>query len=261
MTIYLPPSARHFEPSWSKMSTWLDHVPFAYDLIAAIQPKLLVELGTHTGVSYFAFCQSIKDHDIDALCYAVDTWEGDDHVTLTKSYEEHIYDMVSQHNQQCYRDFSYLLRMFFSEALKTFSDESIDLLHIDGYHTYEAVSEDFNSWFPKVKPGGIILMHDIAARISSDFGVWKFWEEISGDYESFAFTNGYGLGVIRKPGSDGPKSMLLDLMFKSDPSEKEQLRAFYAHLRELIGFKRKDRFMSEMRNKTFIGRLKSLLKL
>jgi hypothetical protein len=257
MTLYLPPSARHFEPRWSKMSTWLDHVPFAYDLVAAIQPKLLVELGTETGVSYFAFCQSIKDHEIDALCYAVDTWEGDEHVTLKKSYGKHIYDMVFEYNQLCYRDFSYLLRMLFNEALNTFSDDSIDLLHIDGYHTYEAVSEDFNSWFPKVKPGGIILMHDITARISSDFGVWKFWEEISGNYESFAFRNGYGLGVIRKPGPLKTESMLLDLLFKSDPGEQEQLRAFYAHLRELIEFKRKARFMSEMRKKTIIGRLKS----
>ncbi len=262
MSIYLPPSTRHFEPKWSKMSAWIDHVPFGYDLIEAIRPKLLVELGTHKGVSYFTFCQSIKDHDIDTTCYAVDTWEGDDHATLTEAYAKSDYQMVHRHNQQHYRGFSYLMRMLFSEALKTFADDSIDLLHIDGYHTYEAVTDDFNNWYPKVKPGGIILLHDIVARISSNFGVWKFWEEISDKYDSFAFANGFGLGVIRKPGKSVAKGELLDLMFDSKKAEeKEKLRAFYVHVAKKIDLQRHARFIELTREKSILNRAVDFLKL
>ncbi len=38
------------------------------------------------------------------------------------------------------------MRMLFNEALELFSDESIGLLNIDGFHTYEAVRNDFESW-------------------------------------------------------------------------------------------------------------------
>ena len=258
MSIYLPPSARHFEPKWTKISAWLDHVPFGYDLVAAVKPKCLVELGTHRGVSYFTFCQSIKENALDTICYAVDTWEGDDHASMTEEYAKSDYQMVLQYNQNHYRGFSYLLKMLFSEALKTFADESVDLLHIDGFHTYEAVSEDFNSWWPKVKPGGIVLLHDIVARISSDFGVWKFWSEISEKYESFGFTNGFGLGVIRKPGSDPESNELLDLLFKSSPEEQEKIRGFYIHIVKMIDLQRRVQSLDRRLNTGVIQRAFSI---
>ncbi len=238
MSIYLPPSARHFDSRWTKLSAWLDHQPFGYDIIEATKPALLVELGTNKGVSYFTFCQSIKDHDVASLCYAVDTWLGDDHVKATESYKKSTFQMVNQHNQTHFGGFSYLLRMRFDEALNTFDDESIDLLHIDGYHTYEAVSEDFNTWIPKVKPGGMILLHDITARIKKDFGVWKFWREISPQYESFAFNHGFGLGIVRKPGKIPTDALLTRLMFQSDEGQQEALRKFYVHLSNHFALKR-----------------------
>lgn len=225
MSIYLPPSISHFEPKKIVFSTWIDHVPFGYDIVEAVKPKILVELGTYSGLSYFTFCQSMKDHDLDGLCYAVDTWEGDAH---TKSYDESIFQEVSQYNREHYYGFSYLLKMRFDQALDHFNEESVDLLHIDGYHTYKAVSEDFTNWFPKVKPGGIILFHDTAARIE-DFGVWKFWEEISVKYKSFSFNHGFGLGIILKPGGKQPLEPLTHLLFEGDNTQHKKLRQFYVH--------------------------------
>jgi len=161
--IYLPPSLRHFEPAFLTFSTWMDHLPFGYDIVEAVRPRLLVELGSHKGFSYFTFCQSMKDHDIDGLCYAVDTWEGDRH---TDSYGEEVFQEVNRYNRQHYAGFSYLLRMLFEEALGHFRDASVDLIHIDGLHTYEAVRRDFEDWYPKLRPGGIMLFHDIAARMA-----------------------------------------------------------------------------------------------
>jgi Methyltransferase domain len=261
MTLYLPPSARHFEPRWSRISAWLDHMPFGYDIVEAVRPGLLVELGTNKGISFFTFCQSIKEHDIDALCYAVDTWQGDSHVTLTEAYGKSTYNMVLNHSQENYKGFTYLMRMMFKEALDSFEENSIDLLHIDGFHTYEAVREDFDTWYPKVKPGGIILMHDITARISSDFGVWKFWDEISPNYESFAFVHGFGLGVIRKPGPKSTNHDLLNLLFNSDQEDKEKLRSYYVQLGEMVALKRQMKSIPIKRISSIYSRLKSLLKL
>lgn len=225
VSIYLPPSVRRFEPKHLTFSTWADHIQFGYDLVAAIRPELLVELGTQAGMSYFTFCQSMKENDIEGLCYAVDTWEGEEH---TGKYDESTWDLVSTHNRENYPGFSYLMRMFFEDAVTHFDDDTIDLLHIDGLHTYDAVKADFDTWYTKVKPGGVILFHDIKARIK-DFGVWRFWDEIADQYPTFYFKHGFGLGVLRKPGGEPNESELMQLMFDSSPGEQAQLRRFYEH--------------------------------
>src|SRR5690606_23611020 len=199
-------------------STWVDHMPFAYDLVAALRPGLLVELGSQHGLSFFTFCQAMKEHRVDGLAYAVDTWAGDEH---TGEYGDEVFASVQSYCREEFRGISYLLRMRFEEALQHFSDDSIDLLHIDGFHTYEAVSADFRTWFPKVRPGGVILFHDIKARIK-DFGAWRFWDEISGQYPSFTFNHGFGLGVLRKPGGTPDAHPLLNMLFQGTANEQQQ---------------------------------------
>ncbi len=235
MCIYLPPSLRHFDPRRIVFSAWMDHLSFGYDIVEALKPSLLVELGTYQGLSYFTFCQSVKEHDLNTICYAVDTWEGDEHVD---SYDESIFKAVSQHNREHYYGFSYLLQMYFDEAIKHFNNETVDLLHIDGCHTYESINNDFHNWFSKVKPGGIIILHDICARMK-DFGVWKFWEEQSPKYETFEFKHGFGLGIIRKQGGVKKNDLLLKLMFNSTEKEKNELRAFYIHASRFQTLKQK----------------------
>lgn len=223
--IYLPDSLRHFYPRHKVFSTWVDHIQFGYDLVAAIKPRLLVELGTQAGLSYFAFCQSVQEHDLPTLCYAVDTWEGEAH---TGAYDESVWELVSEVNRLSYPGFSYLMRMYFNEAVSHFEDESIDLLHIDGLHTYDAVKEDFFTWQDKVAPGGIVLLHDIKARMK-DFGVWRFWDELRYELpgETFEFHHGFGLGVWRKPGGEPSEEPLLQFMFDSPPGVHDELRRFY----------------------------------
>jgi hypothetical protein len=207
------------------IGNWSGHLPFAHDLVKALRPELLVELGTHYGESYFGFCQSIAENNVACSCYAVDTWVGELHAG---TYDESVFNEVSAYNAALYSRFSYLLRTTFDAAVSNFADESIDVLHIDGLHTYDAVSHDFHIWHPKVKPGGIILLHDTSAR-HGDFGVWKFWNELKCLGSCFAFTHSWGLGVYRKPGNPsaagGP---LLEALFDSCNAYKEHIRNFYS---------------------------------
>jgi hypothetical protein len=236
MRLYLPPSLG-FLLERMPFTTWVDHIPFGYDLVAALRPAVLVELGTQRGASYFCFCQSVLDHALSTRCFAVDTWRGDEH---TQSYDEGIYEDVRSYNEAHYAGFSSLYRMYFDEALAHFTDESIELLHIDGYHTYEAVRHDFESWYPKLKPGGIALFHDVAARLH-DFGAWRFWNEIASRHQTFLFNHGFGLGVLRKPGGQPLNAPLLEFLFGNDEAVKARLRAFYVHVSEHHDWRRKER--------------------
>lgn len=179
--------SRVVEPLW-----WVGHIPFVMWLIENTKPQTLVELGTHTGNSYFSMCQSVKENALPTRCYAVDTWQGDLH---QGPYEDDVYHSVKQYNDSHYSEFSDLLRMTFDEALPKFSEGTVDLLHIDGLHTYEAARHDFETWLPKLSDRAIVLFHDTSVR-RLDFGVWRLWEELSVKYPNIHFDYSQGLGVL-----------------------------------------------------------------
>ncbi|MDQ6677257.1 MAG: class I SAM-dependent methyltransferase [Acidobacteriota bacterium] len=223
---------RRFRPRRHKpgsLSTWSGHLPFASDLVAALRPALLVELGTHYGESYFGFCQAVEENSLDCRCFAVDTWKGDEHAGF---YGEDVFQEVDEYNRRTYRSFSTLLRDTFDHASEQFAGESIDLLHIDGFHTYQAVKHDFETWFPKVKPGGLVLLHDVNVR-HADFEVWQFWDEVSRRFPHFEFHHWWGLGVLRKPGG-AEQPPLLDLLFHCKPEVCQRIQDQYAQAAELL---------------------------
>lgn len=173
-------------------SSWISHSPFAFFLISILKPRTFVELGVYVGQSYHSFCQAVKALRLDTQCYGIDTWRGDEHVNF---YKDDIFNEINNYNEKEYSSFSHLIRKTFEEGLSNFKDGSIDLLHIDGFHSYEAVKKDFETWLPKLSDRGVVVLHDTFIK-DSDFGVWKFWEEISGRYPSFEFYHGCGLGVV-----------------------------------------------------------------
>ena len=183
-------------------NSWMGHLPFAGWLIKRDTPKVFVELGTHSGNSYFSFCQAVAELNLSSKCYAVDSWQGDEHAG---SYEEAIFNQVNAYNQEHFSSFSYLLRMMFDDATDRFEDDSIDLLHIDGLHTYEAVKHDFERWLPELAPGAVVLFHDTTVR-ERGFGVWKFWDELKRHYPlNLEFEHSNGLGVLQL--DDGPNEI------------------------------------------------------
>lgn len=187
--------SRHFEPRIYGVGAWTDHLAFAYDLVAEMKPRLLVELGVDRGESYFAFCQAAAENQTGTRCFGVDTWRGDQHAG---GYDETTFAQVSAHNRENYETFSTLVRSSFDEARERFAAESIDVLHLDGLHTEAAVRHDVEAWLPKIRPGGILLLHDVGVQ-AKGFGVWKVWAELRERGRSWTLRDGPGLGVWQKP--------------------------------------------------------------
>ncbi|NOU79482.1 class I SAM-dependent methyltransferase [Paenibacillus sp. LMG 31459] len=177
-------------------TAWAGHRRFGYDLIRHMQPGTVVELGTYYGASFFSFCQAVKDQRLNTQCYAVDTWVGDKHAGF---YTETFYESVRSAADDFYPGISHLLRMTFDEALREFPDKSIDVLHIDGLHTYEAVKNDYECWLPKLADNGIIMFHDITVT-KDDFGVYRLWEELKELYPAVQFEHCFGLGILMPNG-------------------------------------------------------------
>lgn len=196
-----------FQPEWTistptfasdelhplmRVYPWAGHRSFAYDLVRFMRPSRLVELGVHWGTSYFAFLQAMRDEKIDGECVGVDTWRGDGH---TGPYGEDVYKNVTDTIARFFtRQRTRLLRMTFDEALPNVDDASAELIHIDGFHTYDAVAHDYETWLPKLAENGVMLFHDTAD--DTGYGSAKFWDELSKKHPSIAFTHSWGLGVL-----------------------------------------------------------------
>ena len=214
-------------PKYLKESAWTGHIPFAAFLVKLLKPKTIVELGTHRGNSYFSFCQAVQELGIDTKCYAVDTWQGDSQAGF---YADSVFNMVNSHNEENYKEFSSLLRMKFDEANPKFSSESVDLLHIDGFHSYEAVKHDFESWLPKLSKNAVVLFHDVNI-FREGFGVWQYWAELKERYTGFQFLHSAGLGVLLV-GSEVPTAVT-EIVPKTAEDELK-IQQFFATLGSIL---------------------------
>jgi glycosyltransferase involved in cell wall biosynthesis/GT2 family glycosyltransferase len=207
-------------------SAWFGHVPFGHWIVAAHRPKNIVELGTHNGISYAAFCEAVLREKLDARALAVDTWEGDEHAGF---YGSDVLRNLRYFHDRRYASFSTLLQSTFDDALNFVEDGSVDLLHIDGRHRYDDVAHDFQSWRGKLSPRGVVMFHDTNVR-ERDFGVFRLWAELRADYAGFEFLHAYGLGVLAVgPRVDGPVAALCAL---TDGARISSLRERFATLGE-----------------------------
>ena len=225
MTTFSLNASMCMEPARLTQSAWLDHIPFAGWLVEEMAPRLFVELGTHHGASYLAFCQAVKENRLSSACFAVDTWQGDEHAG---NYGDDVFQALSEYHQEHYAGFSQLLRMTFDEAALCFEDGSVDLLHIDGLHTYEAVKHDFDTWLPKMSDNGVVIFHDTVVR-ERNFGVWRLWAELSARYPSFEFHHGHGLGVLLV-GADAPASLRELADAAGDDESAQRIRRLFERL-------------------------------
>ena len=173
-------------------NSWVTHIPFAFWVVDALRPRVVVELGTQSGNSYAALVQAVQALNLEAACYAVDTWQGDPQAGF---YGEDVFAEWAAFHDRHFAGCSRLMRTTFDEARAHFSDDSIDLLHIDGLHTLEAVRHDFETWRGALSARGVVLFHDINVR-ELEFGAWRLWEEVRDAHPSFEFTHGHGLGVL-----------------------------------------------------------------
>lgn len=204
-------------------SAWLEHIPFAFWLVEHHRPRIIVELGVHTGPSLCAFCQAVLELGLDSRCFGIDTFGGDLH---TGAYDSSILTELRAYHDPLYGGFSTLIQSRFENELDRFENGTIDLLHIDGLHYYESVKNDFEMWLPKLSRRGIVLFHDTNVH-ERDFGVSRLWAELKDKYPSMEFFHGFGLGVLAVGDDLGPAMASL---FENKNGLEEVMRQFFSLL-------------------------------
>jgi predicted O-methyltransferase YrrM len=80
----------------------------------------------------------------------------------------------------------------------------VDLLFIDGDHTYDGVRVDYELYAPLVRRGGLVAFHDIVAGPAEYVGeVPRFWREFRGQPGSREIVDDVGSGGSKLEGCYG----------------------------------------------------------
>lgn len=172
------------------------------DYVKSKKPKVIVEIGTKKGGSFFIWARYLKPKHLISIdlpggihgggfpkekipflkCFTGDDNEAKVSIILGDSHKSNT----------------------FSRLEEKLNGKKIDFLFIDGDHTYEGVKSDFYMYKKLVKKGGLIAFHDI---ISSDYHhnldcyVDQLWNEIKNDHKFKEFIQDpnqhkYGIGVV-----------------------------------------------------------------
>ena len=168
-------------------SAWLGHMKFAFFLVNLLKPSVIVDLGVDFGHSTFSFASAQQ-----GIVFGIDSFEGDVQAGLKNTF-----DVVNKLNndfitQDLLINNIKFIKGYFDDVFNYFN-ESIDILHIDGLHTIEAVSNDYNKWITKTNDNAVILFHDVMSYPDS---VGKVFNDIQ--YPKFYFTHSAGLGIVCK---------------------------------------------------------------
>lgn len=165
------------------------------------KPKIIVEIGTHVGGNLFLLTQIAPQ---DAIIVSIDL-PGGKFGGGYPIWRIPLFKMFTRDRQKLY-----LIRADSHDKATQDRVESIlkrkevDLLFIDGDHTYDGVKSDFEAYSSLVKKNGLIGFHDIVPHQRDDAcGVDKFWEEIKRKYQYLEIVqdwnqNWAGIGLIEK---------------------------------------------------------------
>lgn len=179
-----------------------------YLAVCDLKPRRVLELGTAWGGTLYLWTQAATD---DATIISVDLPGG----RFGGGYPEcrtALYEAFARPEQNLH-----LLRAdsqdprTVEQVRRILNDQPLDLLFIDADHTYKGVKTDFLQYSPMVRPGGLIVFHDIRPSSDPQTQVEQLWVQLRGRYDVKEFVqpdrygSEHGIGLLRVPcgGLDG----------------------------------------------------------
>jgi len=168
-------------------------------LISKIRAKIILEIGTAQGGTLFLLAKLANSNSVLLSMALPNVGKSEGYFP----YRIPLYKSFASNNQKIRlirkdsHDPATLL-----QVKKLLKNQVIDVLFLDGDHSYEGVKQDFEMYAPLVKKNGIIVFHDIVV-IPPEYNcdVNKFWKEIKKSYDYKEFVEDWkqgncGIGVI-----------------------------------------------------------------
>jgi predicted O-methyltransferase YrrM len=175
----------------------LEELVPALERIAELRPRRVCEIGTSAGGTLYLLTRVSEP---DALIVSIDLTIAPHTAALRERFARPGQRLVSIAGD------SHSEEETAAELERLLAGEKLDVLFIDGDHSYEGIRADFERYAPLVREGGIIALHDI----NEDFGadspsisgdVPRFWRELKERHRTEELIadpeqDGYGIGIV-----------------------------------------------------------------
>jgi predicted O-methyltransferase YrrM len=177
-------------------SAWL-----LYGLARSLKPKVCVEIGSARGKSACFIGMALRENNFGKL-YAIDphtttNWNDSESVETIGIMKDNIHKFALEN----YID---IIRKTSDEALKEWN-LPIDMLFIDGDHSYEGVRRDWESFSPFLTEFGLTIFHDTIWELKpdpqwyrSDMGVPRFVDDLRKEgYPVLTIDKDCGVSIVQ----------------------------------------------------------------
>ncbi len=155
----------------------ISDLSFLYEILRFVLKKdmKVAEIGVWTGKTTLLLGSAVKEFNGEV--YAIDHFKGQTSLDPKKGHPQANFEDWSGgynipeiliRNLQVHKidDVVNVMKSSSIEASKAFNDSFFDFIFIDASHDYDSVKEDLDSWYPKLKIGGIIAGHDFTEKLS-----------------------------------------------------------------------------------------------
>lgn len=175
-----------WQPDYREASPWLEHLPFLFWLVEALQPQQAVGLGVES-VAHFAVCQAASRLRLGTRCFMVgghEAAEGTQDAEAIRAYATDHFATISQ-----------WLEVTPTRAIDQFDDGSVDLLLLHVEADDNSVDYLLDRWLSKLSSQGVVVVPGVSRREPGCL-VFRAFETLKARYPHFVFHHAGGLGVI-----------------------------------------------------------------
>lgn len=121
--------------------------------------RSIVEIGAYLGASASAFSAGLaRARNAAATIYCIDTWNND---AMSEGQRDTM--ELFLRNTSAYRERIVPVRGWSTGVVATIGAQagSVDLLFIDGDHSYEGCLADWKAYAPLLSPNAVVAFHDV----------------------------------------------------------------------------------------------------
>jgi hypothetical protein len=162
------------KPDFNEIPGWFSYEEFYNSIVTHLPNNAsVVEIGSWMGKSTNHFVSKVKEQNKKIRFSAIDTFKGssggwDDslHKAILEPYDGDLYTEFSNNSvlMDNFNDITIIKDSSYNSK-NLFLNNSQDFIMIDAGHEYTEVLSDIDSWFYKLKPGGIIAGDDFGTNL------------------------------------------------------------------------------------------------